>query len=257
MYTIITCPSGLSGKIRGMKVREERILTDRKLARSGGQVDELLSACWEETLDPGPYDFGDKDIDWSRVLQGDRFYALLQIRALTYGPDYAFGVTCQNDSCRTRIEWELDLNDLPVRQLSDESRAAFVDGNRFETVLPDAGKRVWFRLLTGADERKLPKLRRNAGDRLLSAMLAFRVVEVEGVEQRDKRRFLEDLSMRDADFLVDEFDRVDCGVDTAIEVECPECFSVQEVELPFERTFFMPGRERTARRRDRSTSFPG
>ena len=62
--------------------------------------------------------------------------------------------------------------------------------------------------------------------------------------------------MRDADFLVDEFDRVDCGVDTAIEIECPECFATQDVELPFDRTFFMPGKERTARRRDRSTSFP-
>jgi len=64
-------------------------------------------------------------------------------------------------------------------------------------------------------------------------------------------------SMRDADFLVDEFDRVDCGVDTTLEIECPECFATQEVDLPFDRTFFMPGRERTARRRDRSTSFPG
>ena len=254
--TTISRPSGLAGRIRGMKVREERILADRRLARSGGQVDELLAACWEETVHPGPYDFGDRDIDWGKVLQGDRFYALLEIRALTYGPEYAFAVTCQNEACRARIEWELDLGDLPVRPLSDESRRTFLDGNRFETVLPDAGKRVWFRLLTGADERKLPQLRRAAGDRLLSAMLAFRVVEVEGVEPRDKPRFLEDLSMRDADFLVDEFDRVDCGVDTAIEVECPECFAVQEVELPFDRTFFMPGRERAARRRARGSSFP-
>jgi hypothetical protein len=110
--------------------------------------------------------------------------------------------------------------------------------------------------MTGADERKLPQLRRGAGDRLLSAMLAFRVVEVEGVEPRDRRQFIEDLTMRDADFLVDEFDRVDCGVDTAIEIECPECFATQDVDLPFDRTFFMPGKERTARRRDRSTSFP-
>lgn len=58
MSQIITCPSGLSGRIRGMKVREERILADRKLAKIGGQVDELLSACWEETLDAGPFDFG-------------------------------------------------------------------------------------------------------------------------------------------------------------------------------------------------------
>ena len=62
MSDTITCPSGLTGRIRGLKVREERILADRKLARSGGQVDRLLAACWEETLDPGPYDFGDKEI---------------------------------------------------------------------------------------------------------------------------------------------------------------------------------------------------
>jgi hypothetical protein len=59
-----------------MKVREERVLADRRRAKSGGQVDELLAACWEETLDAGPYDLGDKPIDWGLVLQGDRFYAL-------------------------------------------------------------------------------------------------------------------------------------------------------------------------------------
>lgn len=100
-------------------------------------------------------------------------------------------------------------------------------------------------------------------------------LEVEGVSPKDKREpagavstnaltdpayrravrlFLEDLSMRDADFLVDEFDRVDCGVDTAIEVECPECFTLQEVELPFDRGFFLPGKARTARRWDRTSS---
>jgi hypothetical protein len=140
-----------------------------------------------------------------------------------------------------------------VRPLTDESRAAFTDGNRFETTMPDAGVRVWFRLFTGADERKLPQLRRSAGDRILLALLGWRVLEVEGVPEKDKREpagavstnalpgpayrravrlFVEDLSLRDADFLVDEFDRVDCGVDTTIEVECPECFTVQEVELP-------------------------
>ena len=254
MTETITCPSGLSGRIRGMKVREERVLTDRKLAKSGGQVDRLLAACWEETLDPGPYDFGDKDIDWDRVLQGDRFFVLLQLRALTYGPEYAFAVPCQNDACRSRIEWELGLRDLPVRELSPESLDAFMKGNRFETTLPDAGVKVWFRLLTGADEKKLPQLRRNAGDRILSAMLTLRVVEIEGVELRGKRQFIEDLSLRDADFLVDEFDRVDCGVETGIEIECPDCFVVQELELPFDRTFFLPGKARTRRRRGRSSS---
>jgi hypothetical protein len=92
MSEIITCPSGLNCRIRGTKVREERVLADRRLAKSGGQVDELLAACWEETLDASPYDFGEKAIDWGVVLQSDRFYALLQIRALTCGPTYAFKV---------------------------------------------------------------------------------------------------------------------------------------------------------------------
>ncbi len=252
----ITCPSGLIGRIRGMKVREERILADRKLARSGGQVDRLLSACWEETVDPAIYAFGDKKIDWGQVLQGDRFFALLLIRALTYGPEYAFSVNCQNPTCRARIDWELDLRELPVRELSDESREVFLNGNRFQTVLPDSGKRVWFGLVTGAIERKLPQVRKSAGERVLSSVLAMRVQEIEGVESREKRKFIEDLTMRDADFLMDEFDRVDCGVDTNIEIECPECFSVQEVELPFEKSFFMPGKERVKRRRGRSGSFP-
>ena len=254
MSHVITCPSGLTGRVRGMKVREERILADRKLAKSGGQVDELLGACWEETLDPGPYDFSDKGIDWGAVLQGDRFFALLMIRALTYGPDYGFAVSCRN--CRARIEWEVDLMKLPVRQLSADSRAAFIAGNRFETTIPDAGNRVWFKLLTGDDERRLPSLQRAAPDRLLSSVLAYRVLEVEGVDLKDKRAFLEDLTLRDADFLVDEFDRVDCGVDTTIEVECPECREVQDVDLPFDSAFFLPGKERTARRKARSTSSP-
>ncbi len=71
MSEIIICPSGLSGSIRGMKVREERILTDRQLARSGGQLDKLLSACWEETPDTGLYHLENDKIDWGKVLQGE------------------------------------------------------------------------------------------------------------------------------------------------------------------------------------------
>ena len=240
MAEIITCPSGLSGRLRGMKVREEKILVDRKLAKSGTQLDELLGACWEETLDAGPYTFEGPRPDWGAVLQGDRFYALLQLRALTYGADYSFAVTCRESRCRARILWELDLHDLPVRTLSEAHRALFVQGNRFPALLPDAQKKVAFRLLTGADERRLPNLKRQAGDRLLSATLAFRLIEVEGVAPKEKRRFVEELSLADARYLGEEFQHADCGVETSIDIECPECFAVQAVDLPFDADFFLP-----------------
>ena len=252
MSDIITCPSGISGRIRGLKVREERFLADRKLAKSGAQIDELLKACWEETLDDGPYTL-DGTMDWAKILQGDRFYALLMIRVLTYGAEYAFAVDCQSAACRARIDWEFDLTKLPVHALSEESRKSFISGNRFETTLPDTGKKVIFRLLTGDDERKLPALQRSAPDKMLSSMLAYRILEIDGVEKKAHRSFIEDLTLRDADFLMDEFDRVDCGVDTTIDIECPECLSQQEIELPFHK-FFLPGKERSARRKARSSS---
>jgi hypothetical protein len=51
MADVIACPSRLSGRIRGIKVSDERVLSDHKPAKSGGQIDELLHACWEEILD--------------------------------------------------------------------------------------------------------------------------------------------------------------------------------------------------------------
>jgi len=240
----ITCPSGLSGRIRGMKAREERILADRKLAKSGGQVEQILSACWEETLEAGPYSFGLSAPNWSEVLVGDRLYALLQVRTVSYGPTYEFAVTCSNRECRARIDWELDLRDLPVTPLSDESRSALLADRTFGTVLPRAGRGVEFRLLRGADERRMSAQRRASGERPLTTMLAMRIESIEGVETKDKLRFLEDLEMADVSFLLGEFDRVDCGVETEIEVECPECLGLTSVELPFEKGFFLPQRKR-------------
>ncbi len=241
--TLITCPSGLSGRIRGMKAKEERILADRKLAKDGGQLDQILAACWEETSDPGPYSFG-TTVDWSKVLQGDRFYTLLQIRIQSYGPEYAFTVPCQNRSCRSRIDWELNLGELPVRPLSEESRAAFLAGGRFETTLRSSCQRATFRLLTGADERLMTRLRKQASDRPITTLLAFRIESIDGVEPKDKVPFLEELSMADVTFLLSEMDQVDCGVDTDIEIECPECGGVQRIELPFDQGFFLPERRR-------------
>jgi hypothetical protein len=250
----ITCPSGLIGTVRGMKVREEKILVDRKLAKSGGQLDELLAACWEETLEPGPYAFEGAKPDWSKVLQGDRFFALLRIRCATYGPEYAFTVPCADPRCRARIEWELDLRDLPVRVLSEDSRVAFRAGNRFQTHLPDTKHPVTFRLLLGEDEKRVSRLRRDAEDRLLSASLAYRIVEIGGVAPKDKRAFLEDMSLRDAAFLAAEFDRVDCGVETSFDVECQSCLAVQTIDLPFEQDFFLPTKKASS---PRSTSRAG
>lgn len=241
MASTIVCPSGLTGEIRGLKGKEGKLLADRTAARAGSTFEKLLSGCWLATTDPGIYALAEgAALDWSKVLVADRFFALLQIRSLTFGDEYAFSVQCKNGACRERFEWELSLKDLPVRVLSEEAKSAFTTGNRFETMLPRDGRRVWFKLMTGADEARAATVLKNGRDGMLLTALALRIVEIEGVADKDRRTFLEEIEMADATALLDTFEEVDGGVETSIDVECPSCFGVQDVELPFERGFFLP-----------------
>jgi hypothetical protein len=237
----IICPSGLSGEIRGLKGKEGTLLSDRAAARSGATFEKILANCWVATTDAGVYELPeDGTLDWSKVLVADRFYTLLQIRALTFGDDYVFSVQCPSATCRERFEWVLNLQELPVVRLSDESKAAFKNGNRFETTLPRDGRKVWFRLLNGADEvRAAAALKANRDGALLAA-LSVRIIEIENVPDHDRRKFLDEIEMADATALLDQFDAADGGVETDIEVECPVCLAVQDVQLPFERGFFLP-----------------
>jgi len=57
------------------------------------QFDQILAGCWLETIEHGPYALGDQNLDWSKVLQGDRFYAMLKIRSVSLGADYASAVS--------------------------------------------------------------------------------------------------------------------------------------------------------------------
>ncbi len=75
---------------------------DRKLQKAGSIVDELLRAWWEEIHDAGPDDFEGGTIDWNKVLQGDRFFALLEIRAFTYGAEYSHRLALEPVQGRVR-----------------------------------------------------------------------------------------------------------------------------------------------------------
>lgn len=245
MSALIECPSGLAGEVRGLKGKEAKLLGDHAAARAGSTFDKILAGCWVETTDAGIYTFNNGQPDWSKVLVGDRFYALLQIRALTFGSMYAFGVQCPAQTCRERFEWEIDLRALPVKKLRDSSKHALRAGNRLETALSD-GRKVWFKLLFGADELRASKNIKSSTDGALLAAVNLRIVEIEDVVEKVRRSFIEDLDLGELAALLDRFDEADCGVETSIEVECPHCFEVQEIDLPFGRGFFLP-RAKTSR----------
>jgi hypothetical protein len=243
----IVCPSGFSGRIRNYTVREEGMFADRKLVKQGGVQDKLLSACWEKTLDAGLYAFHDGKVNWDDVLVGDSTYALVRVRIETHGPLYQFKIQCQSEMCRHQIEWEEDLDKLPVRKLEKELREFFVRGNKIPVKLPKAGKMLRYRLPTGRDQKKILRMRNQHQGELSALQLYMRIVDIEGVHENDVFNFIGDLSGADADFLRDQFDTNDFGIETTLQIDCQECGLEMVMDLPLGDTFFSPSKAKRAR----------
>lgn len=231
-------PSGLSGEVRRLKVKDENILTDRRASREGSLGSKLIQSVWENIIDPGPYNF-EKGFNAQSLLIGDRFDLYRQIRIISYPGEenYEFSVNC--DSCSQSFGWEIDLRKLKIKKLSPESFQVVQSGDLFEVLLPDCGKHARFRLLTGKDELSFPRIMKLESHSLASAQLIMQIKEIDGV--KDVAHFIkEEMSSYDAHFFRGHSDEVNCGVDTTIGVECQFCYKQMEIDIPFDAGFIFP-----------------
>ena len=280
----IECPSGLVDVVRNMKGAEFNLLSDRKAMRSGESFDAILSNCWVRTEDGGRAypDHMLAPIRWSRMLSADRFYALIQIRAATWGSKYDFVLPCP--SCGERFGDKIDISDLYGNRIPDHACAAFREGeNRFELWVPDpagfappsgfdpallaakryAEKKDWpedmpppdrgwaiaVKLLDGVAEVAGAKEARKRPEARVTVALKHRMVDVLHKEISGDRSAVERwVEALDGEPLFDVFDaaeEIDGGIETEWEgFECASCGCDDPVELPFDQDFWMPRRRR-------------
>ncbi len=227
----ITCPSGMQLRIRGLKGKELKILQDKTALKTGTVGERVFGACVQEVLSPGLYTF-ENGIAWDEVLIGDRMALMLAIRSATFGAAFPFKVKCR--ACGEGYEWELSLDELPIKALSPQDAAAVKAGEPLTARLPSTQTLVKFRLATGKDERAVMKAK-NEPNAILS-MLALRISEIDGAE--NVRAFLDDAELADLVSLLGEMDKRDCGVETSIETVCEHCEAVNEVGLPLGENFW-------------------
>lgn len=242
---IITTASGFAGEIRRLKIRELQRLADPNMQRNGRALDVLLSVMSGVT-DLGPYAKRFKigtPPNWDDVLVGDRFCALIDIRAASWGGEYEFRVPCSE--CREAIEWEMDLRQLPRKAFPEETLMQLKeDKNEFLTEGP-AGERITFKLLNGADEKAIEAhRRRNAGRFGVADALRARIQAVAGVPSLKLMNWIEDLDAQDAMEVVRRMDLVDGGVETDIEIQCTFCNWQQMIRLPFGKSFYLPTKKK-------------
>lgn len=251
----IDCPSGLKGTIRKWKLSEGNILANKRIAKQNKLIDELMRAVWLKTNERGQCEYEMNGIGpkWGSVLAGDRMYALLQARILTFGPQYDFKHQCDSPGCERHFWWEIDLNDLKVKKLKPEHAKIFNAGNRFEAELEAIGKKIQFQLMTGSIQRRALKDAEDNQEEPLTTSLSHRILGVEGEKFDGKKKTIKGwLDDQDLDFAIDIvelLDEYDCGIETAIDIECPHCENEMEVELPLGREFFMPRKRKKKRAR--------
>lgn len=279
----IECPSGLIGTIRNLKGAEFNLLSNRKGMRSGESFDRILANCWVRTEDQGRAypDEMVSPIRWSKMLSADRFFALVQIRAATWGSRYDFVLPCPD--CGTRVKDGIDISDLEVNAIPEQSCAAFREGkNHFELWVPDpAGRSIpldfdpatravklleegewpddlpspergWaiaVKLLDGVSEVAGAKEARQRPEARVTVALKHRMVDVLHAELSGDRdaveRWVEALDGEPLFDLFDAAEAVDGGIETEWDgFECGECGCDDPVDLPFDRDFWTPRKRR-------------
>lgn len=207
----------------------EDILTDRQKLKSGTAINDALHGIVKDS----------DNFDFNKMLVGDRVFIMVQSKILSHGQDgsceYEFQARCK--FCPETNHYVVDLADLEVRHLTSEDTV-------FEAVLPRDGSKVKYKLMTGKDESKLKKIKKNNSDSMMTSYMMLRVTEIEdtGQGKRPQRGFLKSLGSYDRTYLRQEMDKNDCGVDTTIKVECPDCLADFETELPMDENFYLPSR---------------
>lgn len=249
--------------IRELAGRDGRYLTNPKLVRDNEIEDFVLKSC-STLIDPGPYSakFKNGVIDWQQVLVGDRSYVFIAIREETFPSSeekFYFKVPCANPLCKGSekdFEWGIDLGQFLKKKskpLSLAARETFLNGNRFEGVVPNTkdARKFWFKLKIGADQKRmallmeqrnsLSKKKQEEANRMLDSILSS-IVEIDGVPRARPAmmEYLENLSFRSIDGLLPIIQEPDCGVDTTVIVRCPRCSTKRAIDLPFGRSFLLP-----------------
>jgi hypothetical protein len=213
-----------SGKVemKYMTAKEEDILTNQNYISKGTVLDELIKSLIVS------------DVKYEDLIVGDKNALLVAARILGYGKEYKFEWGGE--------EYNIDLTTIENKPI-DES--LFKKGvNEFSFTLPSTGVEIIFKLLTGADEKKinaelegLKKINKNASPEL-STRLKYMITSVGGNrETKDIRQFVDNqLLARDSRALREYIKEVQPDVDLTF---FPDG-SNSKVSIPVGLSFFWP-----------------
>ena len=221
--------------IKPITAKEEDILSNERLLRSGKAFDELIKSCvvnWN-------------GINFDDLLVGDKNAILIAIRIISLGDEYGVNVTCPN--CMNKSDLAISLKeDLGIKLSELQTNAN--NENTFNWVSP-LGINYKLRLLTNKDQiamenevkQKKALLKNNYKESTFSDFLFHSIVSIEEFTDKfDIKKVLDNAPSTELRALVNYIKEMTPDYDMTYSFECSECNTVQNINIPFTVSFFWP-----------------
>jgi len=227
-------------EIRHMTAKEEDILANQSLLKSGKAIDRMLQ---NVILTP--------DVDITDLLTGDKNAITVAARITGYGPEYSVDVTCP--ACGTKQKKSFDLSNSKIvgasfdRDTINEKLEGInvTDRGTFKVTLPASNFEAEFRMLTGKDEEKVESFANRATNSekgsLLVDTISYMLVSVQDVTDYSQiREFVENMPAKDSKYLRNLYAKLKPDIDLTQEFVCRDCKHEQDLEVPITAEFFWP-----------------
>lgn len=220
-------------KLRSMTVAEEM----KRLSATENPykaMAEIIEACLITKLPIPVYD----------LCLGDYQYLLHKLRVVTYGPDYNISVACP--FCGELFEAKINLDELKVNEFSEDIL------NELAFQLPVTGKKVEIRFQTPRDLDKIEQKKKDMKKQfpemkddptlLLNLESLIRSFDGQPVNPALIQNTLKNLPLKDSMMILQRSEKVSnkIGIDTGVEVTCPDCGRTVYSTFRFTSEFFRP-----------------
>jgi len=212
--------------IREMTGAEEDLLasTHMKPLKKYG---ELLARCVTRlgTLT----DKGQLSLAVKNLTVGDRIFLLFAIRRVTLGDEYPFNEECPNEACKKMNLYTINLADLEVKKMPEPAKRVY------DLNLPSGGV-FRFRVSTGADEERVDKF---SGSEDAASLGILMRTELLNGEPPDLAK-VKSMKWKDRQFIRKEWEKVEGGLDTGLDMQCPSCGAEFKRSVQVGGSFFFP-----------------
>lgn len=172
------------------------------------------------------------------LIETDRYYLLLQLRAESLGQEYEFPTSCV--FCKESFLYKASI---PSQMQMIEGHAT---EEPFYATLPVSGKKVGFRFLRGTDIKAVEQLKKAShpeekGDPAYALAEIRSIVTIDGKPLPDfetARQWYMNLSLKDVRAVQKAINEASSGISNVIKMRCPKCNKESVTRVPLSPLYF-------------------